>query len=155
MAPGQFGPDSTLPLCMVSYRLDLELKRTHNGPNMTDLYRQLPLTEGVDPAGMKIATSVAFTEGPAVDATGNVYFSEIENNRIFKLAPDGARSVFRQPSHRTNGQTIDRQGRIYHCEGAEFGPGGGRRIFRSLGQPQRRPHSPRSVGDTVAVGTQR
>jgi gluconolactonase len=78
-----------------------------------------------------IATCVAFTEGPAVDASGNVYFSDIENNRILKLAPDGRRSVFREPSHRTNGQTFDREGLLLHCEGAEFGPGGGRRVTRT------------------------
>jgi gluconolactonase len=77
------------------------------------------------------ATSIAFTEGPAADAAGNVYFSDIENNRILKLAPDGVRTVFREPSHRTNGQTFDRQGRLLHCEGAEFGPGGGRRVTRT------------------------
>lgn len=77
------------------------------------------------------ATAVAFTEGPAGDADGSVYFSDIENNRILKLAPNGERSVFREPSHRTNGQTFDRQGRLLHCEGAEFGPGGGRRVTRT------------------------
>ena len=82
-------------------------------------------------AEVRVATSVAFTEGPAVDEAGSVYFSDIENNRILKLSSDGTRSVFRQPSHRTNGQTFDGDGRLYHCEGAEFGPGGGRRISRT------------------------
>ena len=77
------------------------------------------------------ATSLVFTEGPAVDADGNLYFSDIENNRVLKLSPDGRRSVFREPSGRTNGQTFDREGRLYHCEGAEFGPGGGRRVTRT------------------------
>jgi gluconolactonase len=77
------------------------------------------------------ATCVAFTEGPAVDAAGNLYFSDIENNRILKLASDGRRTVFREPSHRTNGQTFDHKGRLLHCEGAEFGPGGGRRVTRT------------------------
>ena len=94
-------------------------------------YRLLPLPAGVESAGVKPATTLAFTEGPAVDAAGNVYFSDILNNRICKLAPDGTRSVFREPSHRTNGQTFDARGRLYHCEGAEFGPGGGRRITRT------------------------
>jgi gluconolactonase len=80
---------------------------------------------------LRPATSIAFTEGPAVDGQGNVYFSDIENNRILKLAPSGQRTVFREPSHRTNGQTFDQQGRLYHCEGAEFGPGGGRRVTRT------------------------
>ena len=46
-------------------------------------------------------------------------------------SPDGTRQVWREPSHRTNGQTFDPQGRLYHCEGAEFGPGGGRRVTRT------------------------
>ncbi len=98
---------------------------------MTHCYEDLPLPPGVAEAGVKPATSLAFTEGPAVDADGNVYYSDIENSRILKLAPDGTRSVFREPSHRTNGQTFDAQGRLLHCEGAEFGPGGGRRVTRT------------------------
>lgn len=85
-------------------------------------------TDGARPA---VATSLAFTEGPAVAADGTVYFSDIENNRILKLTPDGQRSVFRSPSGRTNGQTFDAQGRLYHCEGAEFGIGGARRVTRT------------------------
>jgi UDPglucose 6-dehydrogenase len=91
---------------------------------------QLPLPKGTS-AGVRAACSLAFTEGPAVDAQGNLYFSDIEGNRILKLAADGTRSVFREPSGRTNGQTFDQQGRLYHCEGAEFGPGGGRRVSRT------------------------
>jgi gluconolactonase len=94
-------------------------------------YQTLPLPAEVETAGVKPATLVAFTEGPAVDASGNVYFSDIINNRIMKLAPDGTRSVFREPSFRTNGQTFDQEGRLYHCEGSEFGPGGGRRVSRT------------------------
>ena len=89
----------------------------------------LPLPEGAEP--VHAATTLVFTEGPAVDADGTLYFSDIENNRILKLAPDGTRSVFREPSGRTNGQTFDLSGRLHHCEGAEFGPGGGRRVSRT------------------------
>jgi len=89
----------------------------------------LPVLAGAEPA--RPATQLVFTEGPAVDADGNVYFSDILNNRICKLAPDGTRTVFREPSHRTNGQTFDQKGRLYHCEGSEFGPGGGRRVTRT------------------------
>lgn len=93
-------------------------------------YHELPLPEGVaEPA--RPATALAFTEGPAVDADGSVYFADIANNRIMRLAPDGACGAFRQPSHRTNGQTFDRQGLLLHCEGAEMGDGGGRRITRT------------------------
>ncbi len=95
---------------------------------MTD-YHALPCPPAA--AHLKTAVCLAFTEGPAVDAAGNVYFSDIMNNRIMKYAADGTLSVFREPSHRTNGQTFDHQGRLYHCEGAEFGPHGGRRVTRT------------------------
>ncbi len=94
-------------------------------------FRDLPLPAGVVADELRSATSLVFTEGPAVDADGTVYFSDIENNRIMMLSPDGKRSVFRQPSGRTNGQTFDQQGRLYHCEGAEFGPCGGRKVSRT------------------------
>ena len=77
------------------------------------------------------ATIIAFTEGPAVDADGSVYFSDIWNSRIMKLAPDGSQSVFRADSGRTNGNTFDQLGRLLSCEGAEMGPGGRRRLVRT------------------------
>ena len=98
---------------------------------MADSFSKLPLPVGVSSEGVKSATSVAFTEGPACDSDGTVYFSDIEGNRILRLLPDGTREVYRDPSHRTNGNTFDHGGVLYHCEGAEFGPGGGRRITRS------------------------
>lgn len=98
---------------------------------MTKGYEELPLPPSLADVALGTATSLAFTEGPAYSAEGAVYFSDIENNLIMKLNPDGSRSVFREPSHRTNGNTFDAQGRLYHCEGAEFGPGGGRRVTRT------------------------
>src|SRR5882672_8735395 len=83
------------------------------------------LAEG---SNLATATLIAFTEGPAVDADGSVYFSDIWNNRIMKLAADGSQSVFRADSGRTNGNTFDRLGRLVSCEGAEMGPGGRRRV---------------------------
>ncbi|MCS1409191.1 MAG: Gluconolactonase [Verrucomicrobia subdivision 3 bacterium] len=92
-------------------------------------YSEIGLPEDTPP--VNVATSVAFTEGPAVDADGNVFFSDIINNRILVMRPGGTHKVFRSPSLRTNGQTFDQQGRLYHCEGAEFGTGGGRRVTRT------------------------
>ena len=77
------------------------------------------------------AAFVAFTEGPAVDAEGNVFFSDIANNRIMKRAADGRLSVWRADSGRANGNMFDAQGRLVTCEGAEFGDGGRRRITRT------------------------
>ena len=68
----------------------------------------------------EIATTVAFTEGPAVDREGNVYFTEIINQRIMKLGKDGVLSTYRENSNVANGLLIDPQGRLIACEGAEF-----------------------------------
>jgi len=79
----------------------------------------------------KTAASVCFLEGPAWHPSGTLYFSDIAGNRILKLSPDGLVSVFREDSGRTNGNTFDGEGRLISCEGAEFGPGGRRRVVRT------------------------
>ena len=63
---------------------------------------------------------MAFTEGPAVDREGNVYFTDIINQRIMKLGLDGLLSIYRENSNVANGLLIDPQGRLIACEGAEF-----------------------------------
>jgi gluconolactonase len=68
----------------------------------------------------EIAAAVAFTEGPAVDREGNVYFTDIINQRIMKLGLDGLLSIYRENSNVANGLLIDPQGRLVACEGAEF-----------------------------------
>jgi gluconolactonase len=67
----------------------------------------------------EIATAVAFTEGPAVDRDGNVYFSEMVTQRIMKLSVNGVLTTFREHSNNANGLLIDPQGRLVACEGAE------------------------------------
>jgi gluconolactonase len=76
--------------------------------------------------------SVAFLEGPAADAAGNVFFSDIWNNRILKLdTHTGQTVVWRADSGRANGLLFDAQGRLLACEGSEFGPGGRRQVTRT------------------------
>jgi gluconolactonase len=67
----------------------------------------------------EIATAVAFTEGPAVDRDGNVYFTEMVFQRIMKLTPTGVLSTFRERSNNANGLLIDPEGRLVACEGAD------------------------------------
>lgn len=70
---------------------------------------------------LKIEGRVAFTEGPVWHPTGNVYFSDIVNNRIMRRDPKGEMHVFRTPSGRTNGMVFDLEGRLLACEGGGFG----------------------------------
>ena len=48
---------------------------------------------------------------------GFVVFSDVPNNRMLKYDPaDGTTTVFRAPSHYSNGNTVDREGRLVTCE---------------------------------------
>lgn len=76
----------------------------------------------------KVADGCKFTEGPAVDAQGNVFFSDGPNDRIMRLTPGGELSVFRQPCGRTNGMDFDPEGRLVMCQSS--GDGGKRRVAR-------------------------
>jgi len=69
---------------------------------------------------VEVATTVAFTEGPAADRDGNVYFTDIINQRIMKLSADGVLTIYREKSNVANGLLIDPQGRLIACEGAPF-----------------------------------
>jgi gluconolactonase len=78
----------------------------------------LPLSmAGQEP---EIVASITFTEGPTVDREGNVYFTEIVQQRIMKLSADGVLSTYRENSNVANGLLIDPQGRLIACEGATF-----------------------------------
>lgn len=61
-------------------------------------------------------TTVSFTEGPAVDADGNVYFTDLYSDRILKYTPENGLEVFRKDSNRANGMVFDSQWRLIACE---------------------------------------
>ena len=60
-----------------------------------------------------ISNEFEFTEGPASDAEGNVYFTDQPNNRIHKWSvEDGTISVFMENSGRANGLYFDDDGNL-------------------------------------------
>ena len=75
----------------------------------------------------RVATGFRWAEGPVYFPAGRyVLFSDIPNNRIMRFSEDdGHLSVFRQPSMNSNGNTIDREGRLLTCEHS------GRRVTRT------------------------
>ena len=58
----------------------------------------------------------SLTEGPAIDRDGNVFFTDIRNNRIHKIATDGKVTVFKEDSGATNGLMFGPDGRLYACQ---------------------------------------
>ena len=63
----------------------------------------------------KLAEDFIFTEGPAVDKKGNVYFTDQPNNRIMKLSTEDKLSVFLDKSGRANGMYFDKKGNLLTC----------------------------------------
>jgi gluconolactonase len=75
----------------------------------------------------QLATGCRWSEGPAYFAAGRyLVWSDIPNNRMLRYdETDGHVSVFRSPSNYSNGNFVDRQGRLVTCEH------GGRRVTRT------------------------
>lgn len=65
----------------------------------------------------KLAGGFSFTEGPAVDADGNIYFTDIPNNRIHKWTIGAGLSTFREDSGGANGLFFDGREHLLACEG--------------------------------------
>ena len=63
-----------------------------------------------------VADGYKFTEGPAVDPAGNVYFTDQPNDRILKWsAATGMVETFMQPAGRANGLYFDPAGQLIAC----------------------------------------
>jgi gluconolactonase len=65
----------------------------------------------------RIQGDYQFAEGPVADKNGDVYFSDIDANRIYKWSPDGKVSVFKEGLNRPNGLKFDISGNLIVCEG--------------------------------------
>ncbi len=63
----------------------------------------------------KLAGGFKFTEGPSVDAKGNVYFTDQPNDRILIWSTDGKLSTFMEPCGRSNGLCFDAKGALWAC----------------------------------------
>ena len=67
----------------------------------------------------EITEDKIFTEGPAVDKNGNVYFTNIPTQRILKWEPDQrALSIFDAESQAANGLRFAPDGALIVCQGA-------------------------------------
>ena len=62
---------------------------------------------------VKVDSTYSFTEGPASDKDGNVYFTDQPNDKIIKWhANDNSLSIFKEPSGRANGLYFDHDGNL-------------------------------------------
>jgi len=103
-----------------------------NNPNDKQYSRNLGKNEGIElvkapsdttqsasvVAGAKVtllAGGFKFTEGPAADAEGNVFFTDQPNDRICRWSVDGKLTDFMKPCGRSNGTFFDKEGNLWAC----------------------------------------
>ena len=87
---------------------------------------------------IKIGSGFIFTEGPAVDKNGNVFFTDQPNNTIVKWsANSGQLSIFSDDSGRANGLYFDSNGNLLACADMDnqiwsFSPDGKHKVLLDL-----------------------
>ncbi|MDH6305156.1 gluconolactonase [Parabacteroides sp. PF5-5] len=82
----------------------------------------------------KLADGFSFTEGPAVDKDGNIYFTDQPNDKIYKWSTDGKLSVFLDNTGRANGMYFDKDNHLLSCSDMEneiwrFNPDGSHTVI--------------------------
>ncbi len=75
-----------------------------------------------------------FTEGPAVNEAGEVFFTDLRTSQIFKVGLDGKVSLFASDTGEANGLTFDADGRLYACANGRkqivaYDPDGSREVI--------------------------
>lgn len=86
------------------------------------LAQDMPITQVVidnEPWEL-VAEGYKFTEGPAVDAKGNVFFTDVPESKIFRIdAKTNKVTLFAKDTAKTNGLMFGSDGRLYGCRNGE------------------------------------
>ncbi len=64
----------------------------------------------------KVQGDFQFTEGPVWDMQGNLYFSDVAGNKIYKMDKNGEISVFLEPSGHANGLMFEDKDKLLVCQ---------------------------------------
>ena len=67
----------------------------------------------------EVSSGHRFTEGPAVNSKGEVFFTDIPNSRIHKVGLDGKVGVFAEKTANANGLMFGPDGKLYACKNGE------------------------------------
>ncbi|HEX5026564.1 MAG TPA: SMP-30/gluconolactonase/LRE family protein [Agriterribacter sp.] len=62
-----------------------------------------------------VSNQFTFTEGPAVDKQGNIFFTDQPNDKIWKYDTNGKLSLFMEKTGRSNGLYFDGKGNLIAC----------------------------------------
>ncbi len=70
-----------------------------------------------------VKVGLAYSEGPAIDSAGNIFFSEdpdVTSGRIWKITPGGEEEAFYDPGNSSNGLEFDPQWRLVSCQSGKL-----------------------------------
>jgi len=78
---------------------------------------QVELNQLIAPGAtvQSVSNQFKFTEGPAVDKKGNIFFTDQPNDRIWKYDTEGNLSLYMEKTGRSNGLYVDKKGNIISC----------------------------------------
>lgn len=62
-----------------------------------------------------VGEGYTFTEGPAVNRRGEVFFTDVPQSRIYKIGLDGHVTLFADETGKANGLMFGKDGRLYAC----------------------------------------
>lgn len=63
----------------------------------------------------QVSKQFSFTEGPAVDKYGNIFFTDQPNDKIWEYDTSGRLAVFMDKAGRSNGMYFDKDGNLIAC----------------------------------------
>lgn len=80
--------------------------------------QDMPLSQVlIDGEGWQLmADGYKFTEGPAVDKDGTIYFVDVPASLIFKIGTDGKPAVWAKDTGKASGLMFGPEGRLYACQ---------------------------------------
>ncbi len=64
---------------------------------------------------VQVSSQFKFTEGPAVNKKGDIYFTDQPNDKIWRYDTDGKLSVYMDKTGRSNGLYFDKKGNLLAC----------------------------------------
>ncbi|MBM3847016.1 MAG: gluconolactonase, partial [Verrucomicrobia bacterium] len=94
------------------------LWRDHPTPIAKPVNKRQPVMDVLVPGEewQQVASGFKFTEGPAANESGELFFTDIPNSRIHKVGKEGSVSVFAENTGKANGLMFGPDGRLYACQ---------------------------------------
>ncbi|GAA0757767.1 SMP-30/gluconolactonase/LRE family protein [Psychroflexus lacisalsi] len=90
-------------------------KKDSNSEAKTKVQSEIEITSEIE----QLATDFKFTEGPAVNKNGHVYFTDIPESKIYKWTTADSLELYRENSNGANGLYFDQNQNLLACEGGK------------------------------------